>query len=80
MAKGDDAGFLNKIALATGTSAPKPDKPAKTPKRMHIRLAASPRAPANRTSARPAIGATESSLPASGPMADMLKKLFGNKD
>lgn len=79
MAKGDDAGFLNKIALATGTSAPAPAKPAKTPKpgasvggkpagtgKSHIRQA--------RNSAQP------KTLPTSGPMADMLKKLFGNKD
>jgi PTH1 family peptidyl-tRNA hydrolase len=79
MAKGDDAGFLNKVALATGTSAPAPAKPAKTPKtgasgggkpagtgKSHIRQA--------RNSAQP------KTLPASGPMADMLKKLFGNKD
>jgi PTH1 family peptidyl-tRNA hydrolase len=75
IAKGDDAGFLNKIALATGTTAPKPDKPAKTASaggkpapggKSHIRQA--------RNSAQP------KQLPTSGPMADMLKKLFGNKD
>jgi PTH1 family peptidyl-tRNA hydrolase len=76
IAKGDDAGFLNKIALATGTTAPKPDKPEKKTAsaggkpapggKSHIRQA--------RNSAQP------KQLPTSGPMADMLKKLFGNKD
>jgi PTH1 family peptidyl-tRNA hydrolase len=79
IAKGDDAGFLNKIALATGTAAPKsakPDKPVKTGStdggkpapagKSHIRQA--------RNSAQP------KTLPTSGPMADMLKKLFGKKD
>lgn len=77
MAKGDDAGFLNKIALATGSTSPGPAKPGKKtetaaggkPKplsKSHIRQA--------RNSAQP------KTLPTSGPMADMLKKLFGNKD
>lgn len=76
MARGDDAGYLNKIALATGAADPKPAKPAKTPPlpdgkpqektgQSHIRQA--------RNTAQP------KQLPTSGPMADMLKKLFGNK-
>jgi PTH1 family peptidyl-tRNA hydrolase len=77
IAKGDDAGFLNKIALATGTAEPRPVKPEKKVEpgaggkpasagKSHIRQA--------RNSAQP------KQLPTSGPMADMLKKLFGNKD
>ncbi len=77
IAKGDDAGFLNKIALATGTATPKPAKPEKKTDaaaggkpvrggKSHIHQA--------RNSAQP------KALPASGPMAEMLKKLFGNKD
>ncbi|MEM5473959.1 aminoacyl-tRNA hydrolase [Hoeflea sp. AS60] len=77
IAKGDDAGFLNKIALATGAAEPKqakPEKPAKAgaggkpaaTAKSHIRQA--------HNSAQP------KKLPTSGPMADMLKKLFGNKD
>ncbi len=77
MARGDDAGFLNKIAVATGTAAPRPGKPEKKTdpaaggksartSKSHIHQA--------RNSAQP------KKLPASGPMADMLKKLFGNKD
>ena len=76
IASGDDAGFLNKIALATGAAEPKPAKPPKTGAagsgkpatagKSHIRQA--------HNSAQP------KKLPTSGPMADMLKKLFGNKD
>ena len=77
MAKGDDAGFLNKIALATGDAAPRPAKPekktetaaggkAKPSAKSHIHQA--------RNFAQP------KKLPTSGPMADMLKKLFGSKD
>ncbi|MEP3439645.1 MAG: aminoacyl-tRNA hydrolase [Hoeflea sp.] len=76
MAQGNDAGFLNKIALATGAAEAKPAKPAKPgapadgkskpPAKSHIHQA--------RNSAQP------KQLPTSGPMADMLKKLFGTKD
>ncbi|MDF1609690.1 aminoacyl-tRNA hydrolase [Hoeflea sp. YIM 152468] len=75
-ARKDDAGFLNKVALATGTAAPKPAKPARPgaadaakpaqAAQSHIRQARNPAQPKR--------------LPTSGPMADMLKKLFGNKD
>jgi PTH1 family peptidyl-tRNA hydrolase len=75
IAKGDDAGFLNKIALATGTTAPKPDKPAKTAP------AGGKPAPAGKSHIRQARNSAQpKQLPTSGPMADMLKKLFGNKD
>ncbi|MDP3525839.1 MAG: aminoacyl-tRNA hydrolase, partial [Hoeflea sp.] len=72
MAKGDDAGFMNKIALATNAVEPKPEKAGAAedskpaPAKSHIRQA--------RTSAQP------KALPTSGPMADMLKRLFGKKD
>ena len=75
LASGDDSGFLNKMVLATGTTAPKPAKPAKADTadkkpapaaKSHIRQA--------HNSAQPKV------LPTSGPMAEMLKKLFGNKD
>ncbi len=63
---GDNAGFMNKIALATGDVAPggkeKADKPAAKPQ-SHIHQARS-------ASKKP-------DAPTSGPMADMLKKLLG---
>lgn len=63
--KGDDNSFMNKLALAVGgKDEPAPARPA--PKaQSHIR-AARPSQPQART-------------PESGPLADMLKKLF-NKD
>lgn len=64
---GDNSGFMNKIALATGDVAPdqpkkKADKPAPKAK-SHIRQARN--------------GAQKPQAPTSGPMADMLKKLLG---
>jgi len=69
--KGDESGFMNKASLAVqGKAAPEPEKP--TPKQpapkqqSHVRQA---------RQQQPAV-----KLPESGPMAAMLKKLFGNKD
>jgi PTH1 family peptidyl-tRNA hydrolase len=71
LARGDDSQLMNKLALATGSPPPgEPGKPAKAAKpgggQSHIRAA--------RNHAQPRI------LPTSGPMADMLKKMFGAKD
>src|SRR5690606_9527303 len=64
--KGDDAGFMNKLALAA-QSGNETTKPAPAPKaQSHIRQA------------RPTKPQAE--LPKSGPMADMLAKLFGKGD
>jgi PTH1 family peptidyl-tRNA hydrolase len=61
--KGDDNGFMNKLALAVkGDEAPA-EKPAPKPAQSHIRQA------------RPA--KPDAEVPESGPMADMLKKIFG---
>ncbi len=60
--KDDDAGFMNKLALAVKGDDAKPTAAAK-PAQSHIRQA------------RPAKPQAE--LPKSGPMADMLSKLFG---
>lgn len=84
MARGDDAGFLNKIALATGQSntIPKPGasgKPARKPEQP----AQAAGKPANATGAGKShihqARQGKPALPASGPMAAMLKKLFGGK-
>ncbi|PBB66484.1 aminoacyl-tRNA hydrolase [Mesorhizobium sp. WSM4312] len=68
--KGDESGFMNKAALAVqGKTVLELDKPAskQAPKQQsHIRQARPQQAPAK--------------LPETGPMAAMLKKLFGNKD
>lgn len=66
LVRGEDSQLMNKLALATG-SKPEEDAPAKKPAgQSHIRAA--------RNHAQP------KALPTSGPMADMLKKLFGDKD
>ncbi len=71
LVSGDDSGFMNRVSLATKGSAPEAragsgkGAPAKK-KQSHIRQAR-PSAPA-------------APLPESGPMAAMLKKLFGQKE
>ena len=62
--KGDDSGFMNKLALATRATEEPAEKPA--PKaQSHIRQA---------RSAKPQV-----KVPETGPMANMLKKLFGGE-
>ena len=66
IAKGDAAALMNKLALAL-PSASKSEADKSAPKaQSHVRQA------------RPSTPQTK--LPESGPMADMLKKLFGKKD
>ena len=77
MADGDDAGFLNKIALATG-QANTAAKPARQPGKGPINTP-----PAKKPSGNSHIHQARQgkpNVPASGPMAEMLKKLLGNKD
>jgi len=60
----DSAGFMNKITLATGTKhREKPD--SKQKKKSHIHQARTPQ--------------KRLAVPEKGPMADMLKKLFGKE-
>ncbi|WP_019171260.1 aminoacyl-tRNA hydrolase [Pseudaminobacter salicylatoxidans] len=73
IAKGDDNGFMNRVTLAlrdklqpTGADDTPPPKPKPAKAQSHIRQAR-PQAPAVKA-------------PETGPMAAMLKKLFGNKD
>jgi PTH1 family peptidyl-tRNA hydrolase len=64
--KGDDSGFMNKLALATAKEdEAKADRPAPKPQ-SHIRQA---------RETKPQV-----ELPKAGPMADMLKKLLGRGD
>jgi PTH1 family peptidyl-tRNA hydrolase len=73
LARGDDGGFLNKIVLAT--AAPKPAKPAKADA-----PAGGKTAPAGKSHIRQSHSTAQPKiLPTSGPMADMLKKLFGKE-
>ncbi|MCF6367396.1 aminoacyl-tRNA hydrolase [Rhizobium halophilum] len=66
LVRGEDSQFLNKLALATG--AQPDEQKAKTATK-----------PAEQSHIRQARGAPKPSLPASGPMAEMLKKLLGGK-
>jgi PTH1 family peptidyl-tRNA hydrolase len=68
LVKGDISGFMNKIALAVGDAAPNQPKKPKSEKQApkpqsHIRQARN--------------GTQKPEAPATGPMADMLKKLLG---
>jgi PTH1 family peptidyl-tRNA hydrolase len=64
LVKGEDSTFMNKVALATGGKEEKPARPA--PKaQSHIRPA---------RAAKP-----QAKVPETGPMAAMLKKLFGGE-
>jgi PTH1 family peptidyl-tRNA hydrolase len=62
--KGDDSGFMNKLALATKAADAPAEKPA-------------PKAQSHIRQARP--GQPQAKLPETGPMAGMLKKLFGGE-
>lgn len=69
--KGDDNGFMNKLAVAVngdgGERAERPSAPQKpTTGQSHIRAA---------RQSKPQV-----KVPETGPMADMLKKLFGDKN
>lgn len=71
LVKGEDGKLMNKLALATGAkeetpSPAKADKPAKPTGQSHIRQA--------RNNVQP------KKLPETGPMAEMLKRMFGKKD
>jgi PTH1 family peptidyl-tRNA hydrolase len=67
--RGEESQFLNKLTLATGGKDAPEEAPREKPAlkaKSHIHQA--------RNHAQP------KALPATGPMADMLKKLFGGKD
>lgn len=68
LVKAEDSQLMNKLALATGAKpeAEKTAKVANSSAQSHIRQA--------RNSAQP------KKLPETGPMAEMLKKMFGKKD
>jgi peptidyl-tRNA hydrolase, PTH1 family len=63
---------MNKIALALGGKAEEeaPPKPEKKPEKN----------PAGKSHIHQARNHNQPKMPATGPMADMLKKMFGKKD
>jgi peptidyl-tRNA hydrolase, PTH1 family len=65
LVRGDEAGFMNKVAVASGAGTVKPGAGAPAPKQQsHIRQAPPPQPPVK--------------APEIGPMAAMLKRLFGS--
>ena len=84
LAEGDTGNFMNRVALATGAaSEPEPAKQKKTAKPKDPAPSA-PSAPAQKPKGqshiRQARAKPAPDMPKSGPMADMLKKLFGKGD
>lgn len=67
LASGDDSGFMNRIALAT--QPPKAEKLAKAEQQ--------PREPKGESHVRQARPKDAPKMPDKGPMADLLRKLFG---
>jgi PTH1 family peptidyl-tRNA hydrolase len=68
LVRGEDSQLMNKIALALGGKA-EDETPAKPEKK-----------PAAKSHIHQARNHNQPKMPASGPMADMLKKMFGKKD
>ncbi|MEL6751715.1 MAG: aminoacyl-tRNA hydrolase [Pseudomonadota bacterium] len=67
LVKGDDAGFMNRLALRTESNEPPGAKGQSSAKKQsHIRGARN--------------NAPKKDIPKTGPMADMLAKLLGKKD
>lgn len=71
LVKGEDSQLMNKLALAVG-SQPDEEKPKTDKKPL-------PPKPAGQSHIRQARGGAKPSLPTTGPMADMLKKMFDGK-
>lgn len=70
--KGDDNTFMNRLAIAVGGDG------AARPERPPTADATRPKAQSHIRAARPKPAQVK--LPETGPMAEMLKKLLGNKD
>ncbi len=72
LVKGDDAGFMNRLALRTESNEPSGAKGQTTAKMTTAKKQQSHIKQARDTSAK--------AVPKSGPMADMLARLLGKKD
>jgi len=74
LVKGDDATFMNRLSLRTTSNEPSGAKGQTSAKKQ-------PKGQSHIRQARPVKGLNKAkSVPASGPMADILAKLFGKKD
>ncbi len=80
LARGEDSQFMNKIALATGAKPEPESVPAKSGSKPESKPDSKPKA-AGKSHIRQANNSAQpKKLPTTGPMADMLKKLFGGGD
>ncbi|MGU3398327.1 aminoacyl-tRNA hydrolase [Brucellaceae bacterium D45D] len=75
LAKSDDNGFMNRVALAMGDGSKRPNGFKADPSQL---TKAPPKAQSHIRQARQ--NQKKPNLPESGPMAEMLKKLLGKKD
>jgi PTH1 family peptidyl-tRNA hydrolase len=75
LVKAEDSQLMNKLALAVGA---KPDDEKSKPDTKKAEKPSQPK-PAGKSHIHQARGGTKLNMPTSGPMADMLKKMFGNK-
>lgn len=73
LVKGEDSQLMNKLALAVGV------KPEIEKAQKQDTAARKPEKPAGKSHIHQARGGAKPPLPATGPMADMLKKMFGTK-
>ncbi|MCQ2003610.1 aminoacyl-tRNA hydrolase [Rhizobium sp. NRK18] len=73
LVKAEDSQLMNKLALAVGGTA---DAPAAKPAKAPVKPAAKPTGKSHIHQARTG----QQKLPEKGPMADMLKRMFGKKD
>ena len=73
LAQGENSTFMNRIALAVAGKAPDTATPGKPGKQAGSK-------PKGQSHIRQARTATPPQPPKSGPMADMLRKLFGSRD
>ena len=79
--RGEDSQFLNKLALAVGAPAEADARPAKEkPARDGSTKEASPKKPQGQSHIRQARGQGPKAVPETGPMAEMLKKMFGPRE
>jgi PTH1 family peptidyl-tRNA hydrolase len=75
LVKAEDSQLMNKLALAVGA---KPDDEKSKPDTKKAEKLSQPK-PAGKSHIPQARGGSKLNMPTSGPMADMLKKMFGNK-
>ena len=83
LVKNEQSQFLNKLAIAVGSkAAPEDAKPKKKPNEKSAGGSLQPtRIPGGQSHIRQARSSKpQMKLPEKGPMAEMLKKLFGSKD